>query len=54
MINIIENWRQKRLTRKTRQELYGLSDQILSDIGLTRSDIALIGPTGLRHERFGR
>lgn len=46
MISIFDAWRAKRLIRKTHQELYGLSDQILADIGLTRSGIRTIGRVG--------
>ena len=48
MFNILDSWREKRSARKTHQHLYQLSDQILSDIGLTRTDIASVG----QHERF--
>ena len=53
MINVLDSWRARRLIRKTHQELYGLSDRTLKDIGLTRSDIAGIGRDGVlgRHGR---
>ena len=53
MINVLDTWRARRLIRKTHQQLNGLSDQMLADIGLTRSDIASIGRNGLvrRHDR---
>lgn len=40
MINIFEDWRASRTVRQTRRELYRLSDHILADIGIKRSDIA--------------
>jgi uncharacterized protein YjiS (DUF1127 family) len=53
MINILDTWREKRRIRKTHQELYGLSDRTLRDIGLSRSDIRTIGQDGVPH-RQGR
>lgn len=47
MINVLDTWRAKRRIHQTRQDLYGLSDLILKDIGLTRSDIRTIGSDGL-------
>lgn len=46
MINILETWRARRRIRQTQQQLYGLSDQMLFDIGLTRSDIRSVGRNG--------
>mgnify|MGYP001278395040 CR=1 FL=1 len=55
MLNIIDNWRARRSIRKTHQQLYRLSDQILADIGLTRADIASIGTNGfVRRDAAGR
>lgn len=54
MIDLLETWREKRLIRKTHQQLYGLSDRILADIGLTRADIPSVGPDGLPRSRHGR
>ena len=46
MINVFDTWRSKRLIRKTQQQLHGLSDHILADIGLRRGDIPLVGRNG--------
>lgn len=46
MINILDVWRAKRRIRKTQRQLYGLSDQMLFDIGLTRADIRSVGSNG--------
>jgi uncharacterized protein YjiS (DUF1127 family) len=54
MINLLETSREKRLIRKTHQRLYGLSDQILADIGLTRAEIPSVGLDGLPRNRHGR
>lgn len=47
MINILDAWRARRRIRQTHQQLYGLSDQMLFDIGLTRADIRSVGRNGL-------
>ncbi|MBD8064772.1 DUF1127 domain-containing protein [Devosia sp. PTR5] len=46
MINVFDAWRERRAIRKTHQQLHGLSDQILADIGLTRADIPMVGRNG--------
>lgn len=53
MINVLNTFRENRKIRRTHQELYGLSDQILADIGLSRSEIHMVGRNGLvrRHTR---
>lgn len=43
MFDVLNSWRARRRIHKTRQELYGLSDRTLTDIGLTRSAIRRIG-----------
>ncbi|GHA21478.1 hypothetical protein GCM10007989_16020 [Devosia pacifica] len=47
MINPFDTWREKRHIRMTQQQLYGLSDRLLDDIGLTRDEIARVGRNGL-------
>lgn len=49
MFNILDGWRERRSVRRTRHQLSQLSDQMLSDIGLVRADIASMGP-----HHFGR
>lgn len=51
MINLLDTWRQQRRIAKTQRQLSGLSDHILADIGLTRADIASVGPDGLPRRR---
>lgn len=46
MFNVLDTWREKRAIRKTREQLYQLSDATLTDIGLTRAEIASVGPNG--------
>lgn len=46
MINIFEGWRETRSIKNTQKQLHRLSDHMLADIGLTRSDIASIGIHG--------
>ena len=53
MINVLDTWRARRRAHKTRQELYGLCDRTLDDIGLTRSDIRTLGRNGMTN-RQGR
>lgn len=53
MNNLFDTWRQRRRIATTRQHLYGLSDHILDDIGLTRADIASVGLKGLARSRRG-
>lgn len=48
MFNVLDAWRAQRLIRKTHAQLHDLSDQMLADIGLSRSDIRLVGRNGLR------
>lgn len=43
MIDIFESWRRQRRIGHTQRQLRGLSDHILDDIGLSRTDIALVG-----------
>jgi uncharacterized protein YjiS (DUF1127 family) len=54
MINLLDTWRQQRRIANTRRHLNGLSDHILADIGLTRSDIASVGQQGPARGRRGR
>ncbi|PXA98122.1 hypothetical protein DMC47_10340 [Nostoc sp. 3335mG] len=56
MHNILDTWRERRSVRRTRQQLYGLSDHVLHDIGLTRADVASLGSawTPLRRPGSGR
>ncbi len=50
MINVFDAWRAQRNIRKTHQQLFALSDHMLSDIGLTRGDIVSVGRDGhVRH-----
>jgi uncharacterized protein YjiS (DUF1127 family) len=50
MITIFDTWRARRRLQKTHRQLHGLSDHTLSDIGLTRDSIALVGRNGLPNE----
>ncbi|SMQ72903.1 protein of unknown function [Devosia lucknowensis] len=47
MIDILDTWRKQRRINKTRRQLNGLSDHMLSDIGISRSDIASYGRVGM-------
>lgn len=42
MINLFDTWRRQRRIATTRRHLHGLSDHILSDIGIARSDISSV------------
>jgi len=54
MPNLFDTWRNQRRIRRTQRELYALSDHILSDIGLTRDDIPMMGADGMPHHRHNR
>lgn len=55
MFNVLDTWREKRALRKTHLQLSELSDAMLTDIGLTRADIPLVGLDGrVRRDRNGR
>ncbi|GLQ58052.1 hypothetical protein GCM10010862_53110 [Devosia nitrariae] len=55
MFNVLDTWREKRAIRKTHEQLYQLSDAMLTDIGLTRADIPSVGLNGrVRYDRNGR
>ena len=43
MFNLVQSWRHRRRVGNTHRQLHALSDHILSDIGLTRGDIGLVG-----------
>ena len=53
MTNIFDTWRQQRRIARTRRHLQGLSDHLLADIGLTRTDIASFGLQDPVHRRRG-
>lgn len=46
MFKVLDTWREQRKIRQTHQQLYALSDHVLSDIGLTRADIHKVGRNG--------
>jgi uncharacterized protein YjiS (DUF1127 family) len=39
MLNVLDTWRRNRRVRQTRVQLAQLSDHLLADIGISRSDI---------------
>lgn len=39
-MNLFDTWRERRTIRRTHRQLNQLSDKILADIGLSRTDIA--------------
>lgn len=53
MMNLLETWRERRRIHQTRRQLYALSDQILTDIGLTRDEISRVGHEGMPHRHAG-
>lgn len=53
MIDLMQSWRRQRSISKTRRALDGLSDHILADIGLERSDIAGVSRSGTTPRRSG-